>query len=926
MRATGNSDQPDNNKFGSGVREETQIQAAETAGPGPGAGDALRFLKAIFAPQDLILFRPIETWNEGGKKHSKVDHDGIRYERFGGRCGQEWAWHDSRLTAGIGRIVDRTAATFCNVFFGVCPRHGPNQQYDQAWQIRTIRCLWADLDDCQPDQAAERCRANSVPQPSIIVASGNGTHLYWLLDQPALIDDAGPPQPVHVEWLDRGEGKPKQRRLYLIDSATKERLSLDARQNVPPLSPKAQTIQDAIAGIAGRIGGDHTTDLSRILRLPGTLNRKDQRSGRAPTECRLVHLDPDCRYPLLTLLQFASGSPAKTKRDKIGQIPLPRKLPMAGKRQSRMDALVAACVAAEPGRRSEADFALAAYAVECGQDADATWQAVGSVGKFAEAGRRYFDLTWEAAKLHTREQIFAGVVARAEKREKQRAAGECDEAGDTSGGRSAPAPGRSGAVVIEAEDDPHRLARVNLEKYATMTNGRTLRYWRDEWYVWKRNAYRRITKDEFRAKLSHSVYEEFERIHQEKMADPARDPNEPLAIQKVTMALVSNVMQATSGMVCVGSDIEPNTWLPTREERHYVSMQNGILDLDAVMEDKPFEECMWPNSPEWFSQVSLPYAFDPDARCPKFEAYLEYNLEMDPERIKVLQEWAGYLLLPDTSEQRFLVLEGEGANGKTVYIAVLTAMLGQENVSTVPLEKFGDRFSLTATLGKLLNAAGDCGELDKSAEGDLKSFTGGDRMFFDRKGIAGVTCRPTARLLLACNNRPRISDRSQGVWRRMLLMPFRVEITREKRVRGMDRVGWWEQSGELPGILNWALVGLARLRAQRGFTDSEVMAAAMQDYQQEMNPARVFLDENLERDDHHYLKCKEVYRLYRRWCEESGTHPLAQTNFGREVFRRFSGIERKYSGTKQERFWIYAGLKFSQDEICGETVDPATLF
>ena len=93
---------------------------------------------------------------------------------------------------------------------------------------------------------------------------------------------------------------------------------------------------------------------------------------------------------------------------------------------------------------------------------------------------------------------------------------------------------------------------------------------------------------------------------------------------------------------------------------------------------------------------------------------------------------------------------------------MLTALLGEHNVAHVPLELFGQRFQLTMTLGKLANIAAEVGDLDKAAEGVLKAFTAGDRMDFDRKGIPGIEAYPTARLVLATNNRPRFSDRSSG--------------------------------------------------------------------------------------------------------------------------------------------------------------------
>jgi len=246
-------------------------------------------------------------------------------------------------------------------------------------------------------------------------------------------------------------------------------------------------------------------------------------------------------------------------------------------------------------------------------------------------------------------------------------------------------------------------------------------------------------------------------------------------------------------------------------------------------------------------------------------------------------------------------------------------MLGEDNVSTVPLEVFGDRFSRTDSLGKLLNAAGDCAALDKAAEGYIKSFTSGDRMFFDRKGVPGIVCRPTARLMVACNNRPRFSDRSQGVFRRMLVVPWRVEITKEKRVKGMDKVEWWQESGELPGILDWALVGLARLKSQGGFTDSAIMQEALQDYQEEMNPARVFLTQYVEPCKDGGIKAASLYSHYRDWAKENGYHPLSERPFGKEVRRVFKTASRRNGGSRDGRYWWYEGVRYTQDEIAGKS-------
>jgi P4 family phage/plasmid primase-like protien len=498
--------------------------------------------------------------------------------------------------------------------------------------------------------------------------------------------------------------------------------------------------------------------------------------------------------------------------------------------------------------------------------------------------------------------------------------------------------------AIEEDDDPHRLARVNLASYAAQADGATIRYWREEWFTWKpsRACYRKIDPDELRAKVTASVKREFDRQWAEEMAEyeawrksAEYDPDEdkgPPKTRRVKRDLVANVLAATASLTCIPSSVELMTWLgndehglPIRERRPYIAMLNGLINLDKLLADADEDECILPHSPAWFSTVRLPYAFDPVAKCPKWNAFLEHNLEMDPERIKILQEWAGYCLTPDTGQQKFLAMEGEGSNGKSVYCAALSAMLGADNCSHVSLERFGERFDRTQTIGKLVNICADVGEIDKVAEGNLKSFTSGDVMFFDRKRINGIECIPTARLVLSFNNRPRFSDRSQGVWRRMLLIPWNVQITERERVPNMDKGWWWHEQGELPGIFIWALEGLHRLRAQGRFTSSAVGNEALEDYRDEANPARAFLKEHVEPSDSS-VRCSLVYHFYVKWCERTGHRPFSDGIFGREVKRVFENCKKKKVRVGGRLHWNYFGLSFQHAEILGEkTADDSYL-
>jgi P4 family phage/plasmid primase-like protien len=440
----------------------------------------------------------------------------------------------------------------------------------------------------------------------------------------------------------------------------------------------------------------------------------------------------------------------------------------------------------------------------------------------------------------------------------------------------------------EAFDDPHRLARSFLAKG-------TWRYWKQEHWHYVGTHYVAVPEEEVNGRLTRHVKDEFDRAYERVLRRKEAEYQEAVAaaqkcggkqpefktppMAQVKQGRIGDVLQAFKSMAAVPGTVPQPSMLPDGTERNLIALTNGLLNLDTGE--------LLPHTADWFSPVCLPYAFDAAAQCPRWEAALRLSLEDDPERVALLQEWFGYLLSKNTDQQKFMILTGEGGNGKSVVCAALEAMLGTANVSHVPLEKFGGEFNLASSLGKLANVCAEIGEIDKTAEGTLKQYTSGDPMHFNRKGIAPIEARPTARLLLATNNPPRFSDKSGGMWRRLLLVPFGV-VPLSSRVPGMDKCSWWERSGELPGILNWARVGLARLKEQGRFTVPAACRAALEEHRLESNPARAFLLENYRADPEGTVKVPELYRAYVNWCGENGhQHRLSRIPFSREIRRAF---------------------------------------
>lgn len=514
--------------------------------------------------------------------------------------------------------------------------------------------------------------------------------------------------------------------------------------------------------------------------------------------------------------------------------------------------------------------------------------------------------------------------------------GDGDEDDDDGGDGSDDTEAADDEKPTEAPDDPHRLARINLATYLN-DHGGVLKYWRQQWWKYRDGKYREISDSELHAKVIIAVKREFDSLWREekdryekwlasKNYDEKSDKGSPVC-RPVKDRLVSNVVNVMKSLCIIPSSVPMPCWLPTRTQRHFVATSNGIVDMDAVFANKDESECLLPHSPEWFSAFRLDYPFNNSAKCPLWIKYLNHCMDGDQQRINVLQEWAGYLLTSDNYLQRFLALEGEGGNGKTVYFTGITAMLGEENVSNVSLENFGDRFALTSTIGKAANISGDVGETDNIAEGVLKQFTGGGNMQFDRKNRDPISVRPTAKLMCAWNTRPRIKDKTNGMWRRMIVVPFNRAITKDERVVGMDQVAWWMQQGEVPGILRWAIAGLDRLREQGDFTESDVIDKATEDYKEEVNPTLRFLKEYVTKlppdrvleeiqKEHHEqvgLHAGELYEKYKTWCTEEGVKPLSKNNLGIQVKRRFGDLKDRRKNSF-ERYSVYRLLRFKKTD------------
>ena len=349
--------------------------------------------------------------------------------------------------------------------------------------------------------------------------------------------------------------------------------------------------------------------------------------------------------------------------------------------------------------------------------------------------------------------------------------------------------------------------------------------------------------------------------------------------QPLTTSFVQNVMMAITAETAARGDVEPGTWIDNRPMHTvgpFLSTAGGILDLGGLNRGKPV---LLKPTADFFSLTSLPH--DPDATTPSplFHRFLTDTFGDERQVIQLIQEIFGYCLWPDCRFEAVFIWFGEANTGKSTLAETLTSMLGSSNVSGIPLDRLGERFALPALQGKLANIVLDTGEIDKTAEGLLKALISGEPVPFEEKHQPLATMRLMPKHIFVTNILPRFHDTSNGTWRRLQIVRFdRVHPEGDRDLDLKTRL-----QGELPGITEWALQGLARLLLQARFTEVPRSRDILRRYREESNPVSLFLTGECVRDLNGRVARKLLYQVYKEWAADNGHSALSSTRFHREV-------------------------------------------
>jgi len=339
------------------------------------------------------------------------------------------------------------------------------------------------------------------------------------------------------------------------------------------------------------------------------------------------------------------------------------------------------------------------------------------------------------------------------------------------------------------------------------------------------------------------------------------------ALVYLTSALVEDVFKQLGLILIAPPEFQFN------REPMIINFTNGTLCLREG-------EFSGSHRRELFQNIQFPYDFNRDSHCPNWDLFLE-SLEFDPDTLSRLQEWTGYCLLPmvQGNLQKSLFLIGEGANGKSVFLETLAAVL--DNVSHLELSELFDRFKIAELESKLANICTDV-ETSKVMDARFKKIVAGEPQSAERKFKEPFEFKPFAKILFSANDFIPTKDRTHGYYRRFDILKFnRIFKTEEQKPELLQ-----ELKEEVPGILNWALEGLERLSQQNWImTKSSYMENCHNEFKRATNPLQLFIDEECVLDGNATVDTNELRSSYKHYCEDKGYKVLSDNNLGKELKR-----------------------------------------
>jgi putative DNA primase/helicase len=435
----------------------------------------------------------------------------------------------------------------------------------------------------------------------------------------------------------------------------------------------------------------------------------------------------------------------------------------------------------------------------------------------------------------------------------------------------------------------------------------------EEWLDWDGHCYITVEEATLDSEISEwcdGSYEQFMDNQKGKIVARRFNPK-PSDVWSIRDSLKKKVHKPASAFAAP-------CWLDGRgasrpKPSNLISVKNGLLDITTRR--------LLPPTPLFFNRTSLPIEYDKDA--PKPERWFTFLAEVFDSRVplmELLQEAFGYTLSDDTSQHVMFHLWGVARAGKSTILRIATDLVGEDNTHSPSIMELAGQFGLQGCMAKSLLTITDMDVDEKhklsAAAVRLNAISGEDRVSIERKGITPWGGRLPGRLWLASNNLPDFGSHATALAARLIIFPFDVSFLGREDRDLTKKDGTGKLQRELPGILNWALDGLDRLRKRGRFAEPAASIEAKLRMLYASEPVRGFVEEKCTLDPTAGIDKATLYPLYAEYCKTTGTHPLAANKFAERLHYLFPTVApSKRSARDGSRPPIFAGLRLNDREL-----------
>lgn len=329
-----------------------------------------------------------------------------------------------------------------------------------------------------------------------------------------------------------------------------------------------------------------------------------------------------------------------------------------------------------------------------------------------------------------------------------------------------------------------------------------------------------------------------------------------------------------------------------------IAFRNGIYDIKTG-ELKPF-------SPDVVITNRIPWDYNPNAYSELADKTLDKIACNDEQVRTILEECIGSCFYRSNTlgGGKAFILTGEGSNGKSTFIAMMQHLLNEENIAALDLKELDQKFQNTALFGKLANLGDDISDEFIVNASIFKKFVTGERVQVQNKGEKPFEFNNYAKFLFSANNIPRIKDKTGAVLRRLLIVPFNANFSKDDPDYNPNIKYKLQEQEVMEYLIVLGIEALKRV-LENGFTESAKVQEQLKEYEESNNPIIGFFDEmQMEEFQIENEQSDKVFKRYKEYCLANNFNPMSKNEFSRQLCRKL-GMTTKTKKINGKVFRIY---------------------